>query len=100
MTESWPADKYRKAVDMNNLANTRPLPPGTLIAVLGPSPDTMELIGRVVVDRGPVLVVESDEDIEWEAAIEYDFPTLPHRIISVSQDRVRVLVKRPERNVN
>jgi hypothetical protein len=61
---------------------------GSLVAVWGLRPGTIIMIGRVVEDHGTTLTVESDEIVEGEAAIEYDFHTLPHRTMTVERTRV------------
>jgi hypothetical protein len=49
---------------------------GALVAVMSAvDPDRVVRICRVVEDRGDVVIVDSDEELEGEAAIEHDFPT-------------------------
>lgn len=79
--------------EMIDVPSLRPYPAGTLVAVTGIDPNVIRMIGRVVVDRGDEIKVESDVDIESDAAIEYDFPTPEQRCYVVRPERVRLIVE-------
>jgi hypothetical protein len=50
---------------------------GSLFALMGGAEGkSIRRIVRVVEDRGKTVLVRSDEELENEAAVEYDFDTL------------------------
>lgn len=73
----------------------RPLKPGTLMAYTGIDPEIIKRIVRVVEDSGTGLVlVQSDEQIEGEAAIEHDFPTPDPVKMRVEVNRLRPIIEK------
>jgi hypothetical protein len=71
----------------------RPIPVGTLVAVTGIDPNTIKRIARVIEDKGKTVVVETDEQLESEAAIEYDFDTPEQETLEVTPDRLRAIIE-------
>lgn len=68
--------------------------PGQLVAVTGLNSVVIMRIGRVIVDNGgPTVTVETDDEIEGDAAIEYDFPTPDPDILDVPRDRLRPIIE-------
>jgi hypothetical protein len=67
---------------------------GQLVAVTGIDPNVIRRIARVVEDRGSALVlVETDDEIEGEAAIEYDFATPDPDIFEIARERLRPILE-------
>lgn len=67
-------------------------PAGALVAITGVDPAVIRRICRVVEDRGATILVESDSEIEGDAAVEYDFPTPEPCSMEVPRSRVRPIV--------
>lgn len=67
----------------------RPIRPGTLVAVTGVDPNVVRRIARVVEDRGTEVEVETDSEIEGDAAVEYDFATPEQETLVVAPGRLR-----------
>lgn len=68
--------------------------PGTLVAVMGAvNLAQVRRIARVVEDRGAFVLVQTDDELESEAAIEYDFATPEPMEMEVSRDRLRRIVE-------
>jgi hypothetical protein len=72
------------------------LPVGALVAVRGNESGQIIMIGRIIEDHGDTLTVQSDEEIEGDAAVEYDFHTLPSRTLKVERNRVLLITERGE----
>jgi hypothetical protein len=72
----------------------RPLKPGTLVAVTGIDRNKIRRIARVQHDsgKGPITV-QTDETLEGEAAIEYDFATPESEVMQVEFERLRPIIE-------
>lgn len=72
---------------------SRPIKPGTLVVVTGIDPNRIMRIARVVEDRGKTVLVQTDDEIEGDAAVEYDFDTPESKEMEVDPARLRQVVE-------
>src|SRR6185295_9586893 len=86
---AWEACKAWRAASAK-AGLERPLfAPGTLVALTGiGDPGSVKRIARVVEDKGRTVVIETDAEIEGDAAIEFDFPTPDQETFEVAPDRL------------
>jgi hypothetical protein len=68
--------------------------PGALVAVTGIDRNVIRRIARVTADNGgPTVTVETDDELESQAAIEFDFATPDPDILEVPRDRLRSIIE-------
>lgn len=67
---------------------------GSLFALMGGAEGKfIRRIVRVVEDRGKTVLVRSDEELENEAAVEYDFDTLEPWEGEVTPSELKLIVE-------
>jgi hypothetical protein len=66
---------------------------GQLVAVTGIDRTVIRRIARVLEDRGFTVLVETDDEIEGDAAIEFDFATPDPDIFEVPVERLRPIIE-------
>jgi hypothetical protein len=72
--------------------------PGMLFAVMGGTAnDQVRRIVRIVEVRGAKALVQSDQELENDAAVEHDFPILDPAEFEVEIHQLRRVQERPER---
>jgi hypothetical protein len=95
---------HRARVDRSELSGTRSavfetngdmneLKAGTLVAVTSGVDETrVRRIARVLYETGDIVTVETDDVIEHEAAVEFDFPTPNPAILDVHRSCLRLIM--------